>query len=547
MYVVGFRLRYCEIYTLKTEDQSLIFLVKMSKLQEIVTSNCVPILISLLTIFALLLYNYLRKTFKRDPRHVKFAETLPGPPCLPLIGNGFDFYYGGKHAMKKLMEYSVNYGEVYRLWFGKHLTVGLTKAEDLEDVFMNSKMLGKPELFRPFQDFWGDGLFTGPMHVWKKNRKRFQPIFGNNIMGLYTPEFNDKIYATVNTMKQLVNGLEFDAWDYLPYLSFDVITKTSLNVELDPHDKSVLKFHECVKIGMETSFLKMFRPWLHIKWIRDLFYKKQVEEVRGSMMQFSKQTVRDKMDEIKQDIIHRKNINQSPDEVISLKSFLTTAYELQEEANNETLMHDEIITMITGGTDTTAITNSFFVLAIAIHQDIQNKLYDEIFEVFGDSDRYADHDDIKRLPYLDQVLKETLRRFTLVPVIFRDVEEDGKIGHRVFPAGTTLAISLIGVHFNPDYYPNPFEFNPENFNPELVEKRHKLTFLPFSVGARNCIGQNYAMLEMKLTLIALLRHFSFHTTVKMEDVKMNMGFLTTSPDGYKISIKHRIKKPSYLQ
>lgn len=68
------------------------------------------------------------------------------------------------------------------------------------------------------------------MHIWKKNRKRFQPIFGNNIMGLYTPEFNDKIYSTVGIMKKLSNGPEFDAWDYLPYLSFDVITSKKSHI-----------------------------------------------------------------------------------------------------------------------------------------------------------------------------------------------------------------------------------------------------------------------------------------------------------------------------
>uniref|UniRef100_A0AAT9UUU3 Cytochrome P450 3634A3 n=1 Tax=Maconellicoccus hirsutus TaxID=177089 RepID=A0AAT9UUU3_MACHI len=520
----------------------------MSKFTEIILSNLfISFTIGLSTICAYLLHKYLLKTFQRDVRLVKFAETLPGPATLPLVGNGFDFYRGGTDAMDKLLAYSEKYGHIYRLWFGKHLLVGLTKAEDLEDVFMNSKMLGKPEIFRPFQDFWGDGLFTGPMHIWKKNRKRFQPIFGNNIMSVYTPEFNDKIYAVVDVMKQLVDGEEFDAWNYLPYLSFDVITKTSLNVELDWNDKSVLQFHECVKIGMETSFLKMFRPWLHVEWIRNLFYKKQSERVRKNMLKFSQQTVKNKMHEIEKEIITRgKNAIQNSEEGISLKSFLTTAYELQREANNEKLLHDEIITMITGGTDTTAITNSFFLLAIAIHQDIQAKLYDEIFEVFGDSDRYADHDDIKRMPYLDQVMKETLRRFTLVPIILRETEDDCKIGDRVFPAGTAVLISIAGVHYNREYYPDPMNFNPANFDPKIVEKRHKLTFLPFSVGARNCIGQNYALLEMKLTIIALMRHFSFQTTAKMEDITMSMGFLMTNTGGYRISIKPRIKRPSYL-
>ncbi|KAL6958155.1 hypothetical protein U1Q18_049024 [Sarracenia purpurea var. burkii] len=60
--------------------------------------------------------------------------------------------------------------------------------------------------------------------------------------------------------------------------------------------------------------------------------------------------------------------------------------------------------------------------------------------------------------------------------------------NRIFPAGTAILISVAGVHFNPEYYPNPWKFDPENFSPEAMENRPKLAFMPFSVGARNCIG-----------------------------------------------------------
>ena len=175
----------------------------------------------------------------------------------------------------------------------------------------------------------------------------------------------------------------------------------------------------------------------------------------------------------------------------SIKSFLSAAYRSQIEFNSENLLYDEIITMITGvssrnspsessattthswfiliiiflrlvqGTDTTAITNSFFLLAVAANPHIQvrtfsswiadrkvpnyssenrslytelftsvmqDRLYNEIREVFGNDDRPADADDISKLTYLDQVMKETLRRFVLVPVVFRQVEVDSKIG-----------------------------------------------------------------------------------------------------------------------
>lgn len=56
------------------------------------------------------------------------------------------------------------------------------------------------------------------------------------------------------------------------------------------------------------------------------------------------------------------------------------------------------------------------------------------------------------------------------------------------PAGSQIAINAYGVHMNPKVYPNPLEFDPNRFSAENVLKRHKLSFIPFSAGPRNCIG-----------------------------------------------------------
>lgn len=63
-----------------------------------------------------------------------------------------------------------------------------------------------------------------------------------------------------------------------------------------------------------------------------------------------------------------------------------------------------------------------------------------------------------------------------------------KKGDRVIPAGTIIIVSIAAVNFNPEWYPDPWKFNPDNFSPEVANKRHKLSFLSFSAGVRNCIG-----------------------------------------------------------
>ncbi|XP_065201756.1 cytochrome P450 4C1-like isoform X2 [Planococcus citri] len=502
--------------------------------------------ITLLVILIVFILKYFIKIYRRDPRLVQFAETIPGPPESSIFGSFADFVYG-EDSLKKAARYFEKYGHIYKLWFGKHLVVGLSKLEDLEVVFMCSKMLGKPEMFAPFHDFWGDGLFTASVDIWKKNRKKLTSAFGNNRFERYTAPINEKTSNAIEIIRNQVDGPEFNIWNHLSFLSFDIISKLMLNVELSWGHPLSTQFHQSMAKGLQISYERMCIPWFHVKFISDFYYKKQITDIKTKILQFSKKILDDKMSYITNEILlHKENPDKIPADEIPPKSFLTSAYELLNEGYDEHVVHDEIINIISGGTNTTASMLGFFLLAVAIHQDVQVKIYDELYEIFGDSDRDAEFEDIKRLPYFDQVLKEALRRFPLVPFVLRGVQEDCKIGDRVFPAGTTIMVSIGAVHFNPQFYPDPWKFNPDNFSPAAVQNRPKLAYIPFSVGARNCIGQNYAIFELKLILSTLLRKFSFHTTMTMNDIKLNTGFVIDVLNGYNLSLKTRVRKPSYF-
>ncbi|XP_015366846.1 PREDICTED: cytochrome P450 4g15-like [Diuraphis noxia] len=87
-------------------------------------------------------------------------------------------------------------------------------------------------------------------------------------------------------------------------------------------------------------------------------------------------------------------------------------------------------------------------------------------------------------------------------------------------------------------------FNPENFSPENVAKRHKYSFIAFSGGPRSCIGSKYAMLSMKVTLSTFLRYFSVHTDIKLTDIKLKVDLLIRSVHGYPVTIRPRDKRPT---
>ena len=83
------------------------------------------------------------------------------------------------------------------------------------------------------------------------------------------------------------------------------------------------------------------------------------------------------------------------------------------------------------------------------------------------------------------------------------------VGGYTIPAGTSVALMIYGMHHNPNVYEEPELFRPERFRAEGSAGRHPYAFLPFSAGPRNCIGQKYGMIEVKIVLSTLLRRFRF--------------------------------------
>lgn len=169
---------------------------------------------------------------------------------------------------------------------------------------------------------------------------------------------------------------------------------------------------------------------------------------------------------------------------------------LLESAQNGALITDKEIkeqvdTIMFEGHDTTAAASSFFLSMMGIHQDIQEKVVQELNEIFGDSDRPATFQDTLEMKYLERCLMETLRMFPPVPIIARELKENLKLtsGKYTVPAGATVVITTFLLHRDKRIYPNPTKFDPDNFLPERQANRHYYAFIPFSAGPRSCVGK----------------------------------------------------------
>lgn len=200
-------------------------------------------------------------------------------------------------------------------------------------------------------------------------------------------------------------------------------------------------------------------------------------------------------------------------------------------------VREEVDTFLFEGHDTTSAGLIFIFFLLGQHQDVQQQVYEEIKSIVDEAgDEPLNTNDFNNMVYTERVIKESLRLYPPVPFISRDLTEDIRLktGQRI-PKDTQCHLHIIDLHRDPDQFPDPEKFDPDRFLPEEVAKRHPFAYLPFSAGPRNCIGQKYAMLEMKSCMTDVVMKFRVEPVTKLEEID------------FIVDIVLRTKKPVQVQ
>ncbi|XP_055541469.1 probable cytochrome P450 313a1 [Wyeomyia smithii] len=166
----------------------------------------------------------------------------------------------------------------------------------------------------------------------------------------------------------------------------------------------------------------------------------------------------------------------------------------------------------------------FIAQLLGIHPHLQEKVYQEISEVFPPASKlHFASDNLRQLQYTEMFIKESLRHFPIVPIILRQTTSDIELDGMLIPTGTSFALNIYNLHRREDVWgPNAKQFDPENFSEENINKRHPFAFLPFSGGNRSCIGHRYAMMSLKIMVVHLLKSFKLKSNVSLMDLKLKI-------------------------
>ncbi|GAB0100689.1 Cytochrome P450 [Sergentomyia squamirostris] len=500
------------------------------------------VIILLVTVFVL----WFLHLIWRDWELYRVAWKMPGPFMLPIIGNAY-LTLGLTHEgiLDYLKHFSRAYPSPMRFWLGPRLFVMIKKPEECQVVFNANECLSRDDIYDYIKPFTGDGLVTLPAAPWKDHRKFLNPCFSLKILQSYMPIFNREVKTLIDRLDLKVNSGSFDMYDYMDACSLDIVCQTTLGTQMNIQKNENMDYLDAANSLLAIMTTRIFNPLYHSDIIFKMSKWAKLEQ-KNSDITFG----------FVDDILKRKKAafkkappveeESSLDENTSFKSpqlFIDQLLKLSMEGNyfNDTDVKNEANTIVATGYESTALITSYCILMLAMHQDMQQKAYEEIKSIIPKTGDDVKYDDLGQLDYVERCLKETMRLFPTVPLVARKADAPFKLDKYTIPAGTHIVISVMEMQRNPEYWgPNAEKFNPDNFLPENFEKVHPYAYVPFSAGPRNCLGMKYAYMLLKVIMVHLVSNYRFTTDLKFEELRHRLDITLKLNQKHMVHVHRRI-------
>lgn len=200
----------------------------------------------------------------------------------------------------------------------------------------------------------------------------------------------------------------------------------------------------------------------------------------------------------------------------------------------------EALTQLIAGSDTTSNSSCALLYHCLRNPHVVPKLQKELDEAIPKGIDVPTYEMVKELPYLDNVINETLRVHSTSSMGLPRLVPPGsgvEINGYHFPAGTALSVPAYTIHHSKEIWGDDAEeFLPERWEKEILTERQKNAFIPFSYGPRSCVGRNVAIMELALTVGTVFRRYEF--LLLQEEMKTREGFLR-KPLGLRVGMRKR--------
>ena len=422
-------------------------------------------------------------------------ERTPVLPGDPFIGHIRAF----RRTRIAIQLQAAAFGDVVRMRMGPKWLIALSSAEAAQALLVDhagdvKKSVGLAKFGRPLL---GEGLLTSELDFHKRQRKLLAPAFAPKRIAQYA-----SIMAAL-TEKAITRwrlGDSVDASEEMMRLTLSIVGKTLFDADTEGDARVV---GEALTDGMQymvdsiTSLPALLLPYS--------FPTPSNQRMRKAVA---------RLDEVIYRIIAERRASAAMDRGDVLSVLIAARDEDDGTGMTDSQMRDEAMTLMLAGHETTANTLAWTWYLLGTHPEAQDRVVAEVRAVCGG--KTPTFEDLPRMPYVAQVIKESMRLYPPAYIVVREAQRPFEINGHAINKGEMPFVNIFGIHRRADYYPQPNAFRPERFEPAQEKALPRGAFIPFGAGPRVCIGNHFAAMEAQIVLATIAQRVRFELVSTQE-------------------------------
>ena len=349
---------------------------------------------------------------------------------------------------------------------------------------------------RVLQPSLGNGLLTSNGNYHRRQRRLIQPAFHPDRLGAYAAVMKD---FAADHIQDWRDGQEKNIAHEMMRLTMFIVARALFHADVrsvaEEIGTAIQDLQEAADIDLQRGF-----PLPH--WLPTPNNRRRKR---------SRSILRNRLTPIIEQ--HRQGEQSDAHDLLSM---LLSARDDDGSRLTPGEVYDQTVTLFAAGHETTsnALTWCWYLLSqhphveAQLHSELESRRMPKESTATGGLSRIVSDADFARLPFTQQIVKETLRLYPPAWMLMgRELNTDARVGDYQFKRGTVFFISPYVMHRLPQFFENPTEFNPDRFTPENESGINRFAYIPFGAGPHVCIGNYFAQLEATLLLASIARHF----------------------------------------
>jgi cytochrome P450 len=429
------------------------------------------------------------ETATHDSEEKTMSQAMRAPgPSVPFLLKSLPVIRGNLPGF--MTSLTQRYGDVVRVSFLKQEGYLLNHPDAVKQILQSHHHRYSKQVYALtfLKALLGEGLLTSEGASWLRQRRLMQPAFHRRRLSALSTIMTDTTCAMLERWQDI--GQDGEALD---------VAQEMMRLTLRNVGQALLSRDLSNEMDLLGQAFATYRTLL-TRYLYTPFPPLGVPTPRNRRLQA---TIR-VLDTVIEDIIHERC-----EQIIGRGDLLSMLLQARDEETGEGMsnrqVRDEVMTLLLAGHETTATTLTWAWYLLSQHPEIEQRLHTELDEVLEGQPPAVEH--LPRLPYTRMIVDETLRLYPPTFSLSRKALADDEIGGYALPAKSTILLCPYTTHRHPAFWEDPDVFDPERFLPERAAGRPHFAYFPFGGGPRQCIGNQFAIMEAQLILAIVAQRY----------------------------------------